>query len=264
MNRVAEKIDFFIGRIRSGRLQEMWRQTKWIYGYAKRFWPAMVFYTLLGLGGTVTGLLSSLISKDLIDIITGHRTDEVVKNFSMTIAIAIANILINQLTSFASNWITLKVNQSIRSEFFDRILITDWESLTTYHTGDLLTRWTTDAQSISDGILSFIPNLIISLFRFISAFAIVIYYDWTFAIFAMIGIPFSLLMSKTLLSRMQNNNERSAAMNARMSGFNQEAFSYIGTIKAFDLIRLYGMRLRQLQQEYMDMRMVFNRMSIWS
>ena len=80
----------------------------------------------------------------------------------------------------------------------------------------------------------------------------------------MIGIPFSLLMSKTLLSRMQNNNERSAAMNASMSGFNQEAFSNIGTIKAFDLIRLYGMRLRQLQQEYMDMRMEFNRMSIWT
>ena len=259
---LVDRIDFYIGRIKSGRIREMWAQTKWIYGYAKKYWPAMIFYTILGLGGTVMGLLSSLISKDLIDIITGHQTGEVVKYFSLTIGIAVANIFINQITNYASTWISLKVNQEIRAEFFEKIMVTDWESLTNYHTGDLLTRWSSDASSISDGVLSYIPNLIINIFRFFSAFAIVIYYDWTFAIFAMIGIPFSLLMSKTLLTRMQNNNQRSAAMNARMSGFNQEAFSNIQTIKAFDLIRLYSERLKQLQKEYIDMRLEFNRMSI--
>ena len=264
MSYIGERIDFYMGRIKSGRVQEMWRQTKWIYSYAKKYWLAMIFYTVLGLSGTVVALLSSLVSKDLVDIITGHQAGELAKTFAIMIGIAVFSIVISQFTSYASSWISLKVNNEIRSHIFEKILVTDWESLTNYHTGDLLTRWSSDASAISDGVLSYIPNLIINLFRFFSAFAMVIYYDATFAIFALLGIPFSLLMSKTLLTRMQNNNQKSAAMSAKMSGFNQETFSNIQTIKAFDLVRLYTERLKQLQSDYLNMRMEFSRMSIWT
>jgi len=69
-------------------------------------------------------------------------------------------------------------------------------------------------------------------------------------------------MSKTLMRRMVNNNKRSAAMGAKMSGFNQEAFSNIQTIKAFDLIGAYTNKLKNLQKEYISMRLEFQRMSM--
>ncbi len=125
-----------------------------------------------------------------------------------------------------------------------------------------MTRWGSDASAISNGILNFLPNAIIYIFRFISAFAMVIYYDPSFAIFAFLGMPVSLLLSKTLLNRMVNNNKRSAAMGAKMSGFNQETFSNIQTIKAFDLIHLYVARLKQLQKEYITMKLDFQKMSM--
>ena len=64
------------------------------------------------------------------------------------------------------------------------------------------------------------------------------------------------------MKRMTNNNKRSAAMGAKMTGFNQEAFSNIQTIKAFDLVSLYIRRLKELQQEYITMKLDFQRMSI--
>lgn len=51
-------------------------------------------------------------------------------------------------------------------------------------------------------------------------------------------------------------------MNAKMSGFNQEAFSNIQTIKAFDMISLYIERLKNLQREYITMRMSYQKMSM--
>ena len=92
----------------------------------------------------------------------------------------------------------------------------------------------------------------------------VIYYDWTFAVFAFLGMPVSLILSKTLMKRMVNNNKRSAALGAKMSGFNQETFSNIQTIKAFDLIRLYVQRLKDLQKEFIQMRLDFQKMSVWT
>lgn len=259
---MKEKIRFFIGRIKAGRLGEMRRQTLWIYQYARHYWMTMVFYTLLGMVGTVVALLTSLVSKDLVDIITGHQTGEIVKTFTIMIGLNVGTTFLNQISEYASTYLSLKVDSEIKADIFSKILVTDWESLTTYHTGDLLTRWGSDASAISNGILNFIPNAIIYVFRFISAFAMVIYYDASFAIFAFLGMPVSLLLSKTLLNRMVNNNKRSAAMGAKMSGFNQEAFSNIQTIKAFDLIRLYVARLKQLQKEYITMRLDFQKMSM--
>ncbi|MDE6926120.1 MAG: ABC transporter ATP-binding protein/permease, partial [Acetatifactor sp.] len=122
--------------------------------------------------------------------------------------------------------------------------------------------WGSDASNISNGVLNFLPNAFIYIFRFVSAFAMVIYYDASFALFAFLGMPVSLILSKTLMNRMVNNNKKSAAMGAKMSGFNQEAFSNIQTIKAFDLIHLYVNKLKEYQKEYIDMRLSFQRMSM--
>lgn len=259
---MREKIKFFIGRIKAGRLQEMWRQTVWIYRYARRYWLAMIFYTLLGMFGTVVSLLTSMVSKNLVDIITGHEAGMVVQTFCMMIGLNVGASLVGMVSDYAAGWISMKVDAEIKADIFEKILVTDWESLTNYHTGDLLTRWSSDASNISSGVLSFLPNFIIYFFRFVSAFAMIIYYDASFAIFAFLGMPVSLLLSRTLMNRMVNNDRRSAAMGAKMSGFNQEAFSNVQIIKAFDLVRLYIARLRQLQAEYISMRLDFKKMSI--
>ncbi len=261
---MKERLLFYIGRIKDGRLTEMWKQTKWIYHFGKKYWPAMVMYTVLGLVGTLIALFSSWISKQLVDIITGQETGKLVATFSIMLGINLATTVLNMISGYASNWISLKVDTEIKSQMFSKILVTDWESLTNYHTGDLLTRWNADASSISSGILHFVPNLCIYSFRFISALVMVLYHDVTFALLALLGMPVSFLLSRTLTGRMVNNNKKSAAMSAKMSGFNQETFANIQTIKAFDLIPLYVNRLKGLQKEYIGMRLEFQRMSIWT
>lgn len=259
---MKEKFLFIIGRIREGRLQEMWIQTKWIYQYVRKYWLIMIFYTFLGMFSTVVSLFSSLVSRNLVDIITGHQTGIVIQTFCIMIGLGIGNTFLTQVSGYASSYLSMKVDAEIKSDIFSKILITDWESLTNYHTGDLLTRWSSDASHISDGVLSFVPNLVIYVFRFISAFTMVIYYDASFALFAFLGMPVSLILSRTLMNRMINNNRKSAAMGAKLSGFNQETFSNIQTIKAFDLIRLYVEKLRTYQREYIGMRLSFQRMSM--
>lgn len=262
MSHLKERYEFYKGRVQAGRLKELKRQTAWIYNYARRYWPMMIFYTLLGMAGTVVAIVSGFISRDLIDIITGHQTGELAKTFGMMIGIAVANIVVTHISSYFSSRISMRIDAEIKSDIFAKILETDWESITAYHTGDLLARWNTDASAVSSGVLGYIPSLILCIFRFISALAVVVYNDWTFAIFALIGIPFSLIMSKTLLTRMQDRNRKNAAMAAKISGFNQETFSNLQTIKSFDLVHLYIERLKQLQKDMIEMKLEFHRISM--
>lgn len=243
-------------------MQQTWKRIKWIGGYARQHILAIAVYTLLGLAGTGISLLGSLVSKDLIDIITGHETGQVVMTFCIMIGMNLGSVFLTQISNYISTKISMSVDAGIKADIFSKILVTDWESLTEYHTGDLLTRWNGDASNIASGILSFVPNLIIYLFRFGSALWMVLYYDASFAVFALVSMPVSFLMSRYLTKKMQSNNNKSAAMNAKMSGFNQEAFSNIQTIKAFDMISLYIERLKNLQREYITMRMSYQKMSM--
>jgi ABC-type bacteriocin/lantibiotic exporter with double-glycine peptidase domain len=259
---MKDKMKFYVRRIKEGRLKELIIQTVWIYSYVRKYWKSITLYTLIGLMGTALSLISSLISKDMVDIITGHQTGVVLKTFVMFISIAIGTIIANQISNYVSSMISIKVDNDIKADIFNKMLITDLESLMSYHTGDLLMRWSSDASTISNGVLNWIPNLIIYIVKFISALAIVVYYDPTFALLAMMGIPVSIIMSRTILSRMQSNNKRSAAMSAKMNGFNQETFSNIQTIKAFDLIPQYVKYLKHLQTEYLSMKKDFQKMTM--
>lgn len=257
-----EKFRHYRERIKEGMLRDMWRQTLWIYEYARLYWKQMIFYTVLGLAGTLVSLVSSLISRDMVDIVTGQQAGLLARTFCLYIGFSVGNVLISQISNYFANKISISVDNAIKADIFEKMLLTDLESIQNYHTGDLLTRWSSDASNISSGVLNWIPNLVIYTVRFVSTFAVVFYHDPMFALLALIGMPVSMLMSKTLLRRMKGNNERSAAMSAKMSGFNQEAFSNIQIIKAFDLIRLYAERLRGLQREYLTMKLEFQKMSM--
>lgn len=259
---MRERIRFYWQRIREGRLKSMMNQTIWIYGYVRKFWLAIILYTGIGLAGTGTSLFTSLLSKDLVDIVTKHKSAELVKTFVMYLVFTITNLLLSQLLDYISSMISIRVDNAIKADIFEKMLETQLEPLMAYHTGDLLTRWSNDASTISNGVLSWIPNLIINIARFISALAIVIYYDPLFAVCALAGMPVSLIMSKTLLSRMKSRNVESAALGAKMMGFNQETFSNIQTIKAFNLIPLYVQRLKDYQKDFLNLKKRYQRLGI--
>ena len=115
---MKKKIQLFWKHLKAGTFQKMWMQTKWISQYARRYWKAMIVYTALGLAGTGVSLISSLISKDLVDIITGHQTGKLLSTLAAMIGFSIANILVSQASGYASTFINLKVDAEIKNDIF--------------------------------------------------------------------------------------------------------------------------------------------------
>ena len=259
---MLSKIRHYISQIKQGRLKEMRAQLAWIYQYAKKHVFFIAIYTLLGLSGTVITLLGSLVSRDLVDIITGHNTGKLLSTFCAMIGMTLGSTIITQISNYISTKISIKIDNNIKAQIFDDILITDWESLSRFHSGDLLVRWNGDASYISSGILNMLPNLIIYLFRFFSALIMVLYNDASFAVFALVSIPISIYASRASLRKMRKDNMQSMTLGTKMSTFNQEAFSNIHTVKAFDMISLCSRRLRILQKQYGDIRMKYQRASM--
>ena len=259
---MLEKTLRYAKRIKEGRLQEIADQISWMYKYLKSNLFGLILYTVIGLTSTLTVLISSLVSRDMVDIITGHNTGKLAKTFIIMISVTLLSTFLSQLSAFISAKISLRVEAQIKSQLFDEIMSIEWESLMKYKAGELSARWGGDASRIATGVLNTIPNLIINLFRFFSALIVVIKNDASFVAFALLGVPLSFLISRMSLRSLQKNNMSSLAVSAGLSSFNQEAFSNIQTVKAFDMVSLYSKRIREFQKEYANAQLKYQKATI--
>lgn len=258
MNRIRK----IINKIKNKEYKNTISQLTWIYQYARPHFLKIVVYTILGLSGSLIGILSSLVSRDLVDIITGHKTGELLFTFFSMFAITLLGTVVGQLTSLLSTQISMKVENYIKAEAFDRILESQWEELAQYNSGALISCWSGDVSIVSNGILTLFPNLVVFVFQFISALYMVLRYDASFAVFAIVSVPLSLLISKESMKRLSKNNQSMFEINTKISNFNHEVFGNIQIVKAFDTLPMYSKRLKILQKEYVQQKFKWQKISV--
>ena len=259
-----EFIKKVIRKIKEGMLQEMYEETKWMYTYAKKYKFQIVFYIFLGVLTTVMGLASSVGSKYLIDAVTGQDTGNIALIALFIVAMGLFSIGINAITTMISARINIKVNNEIQAEVYDKILVADWISMKEFHSGDLLNRLNGDVNTVASSILSWIPSLITRSAQFFGILAIILYYDPTMAVIALGSAPVMLIVSKTLMKKMRDYNKRMRQVSSDVMSFNEESFQNIQSIKAFDLVGLFSKRLRNVQQNYKDVFLDYNKFSVYT
>lgn len=251
-----------ISKVQEGLLKKLLEEWTWIAGYMRRYVGQMLLYVGLGISGTLMGLAGSVVSKYLIDAVTGFHTGSIGWIAALYVGMGLVNIGTGALTSRISVKVTTKVHQEIRADIFDRVLLTDWESLAAYHSGDLLNRANGDAGAVAGTVLTFVPNVVTSLVQFIGALAIILYYDPVMALIALSSAPVLVLSSRFLMKKMREFQLESRKISSEIMVFNQEAFQNIQFIKSFDLIRLFSDRMRDFQARSYEFTMRHNLFSI--
>jgi ABC-type bacteriocin/lantibiotic exporter with double-glycine peptidase domain len=248
--------------LRSGFLAEIFREIKWIIPYIRRYRNAILYYILLGILGTVASLAGSIASKYLIDSVTGFDSLNIWFIITIILSMAIGNIIVGAASSRISAKINMKVNNEMLAEIYEKIMKTDWEAISEYHSGDLLNRLNTDVGVVAGSVLGFVPSLITGLLQFIGILAIIIYYDPTMAVIALISAPISLLLSKVLMVRMREYNQKMMKISSEMMAFGEESFQNLQVIKCFDLISHFRNKLKGIQDNYITMALDYNKFSI--
>ena len=103
----------------------------------------------------------------------------------------------------------------VRQEVFERIMLSRWEALREFHSGEILNRPEGDVGGVVSGIINFLPGLLTQLVQFIGAFAIILYYDWVMALFALAS-ALSLSCAKPLMKIMRRYNEQTRKINGEI------------------------------------------------
>ena len=261
MKRWIKKI---IVRIREGYLKEIYKETVWMYQYVKRYWFSICFYILAGVFGTVMGLGSSVVSKYLIDAVTGVRKDKILLFAVLIICMTAAGIISNAVISRISARINVVIQNEIQADIFQKLLYTEWKELQQFRSGDLLNRLSNDAVQVASGVISWIPNSITKLVQFIGAFAIIFYYDPVMAGIALLSAPVTVIFSRKFMGKMRTYNNEMREMTSSLMSFQDDTFQNIQTVKALDLTGVFEKKLQSLQNRYKEKMLDYNKFTVYT
>lgn len=249
-------------RRNDGSFREMLDDWKWIFSYSRRYKRIIVLYTILGLAGSTLSLVSAVVSKYMIDIVVGRKTQDLWLLALLMVSSMLFSLLFSSLVNRTSAKIRVYVHNDIQADIFDKIMDSDWMHLSGYAHGDLLNRFSNDVATVSGNAVSWIPTLIIDLYSFLASFAVILHYDVTMAFIALISAPVLLMASRYIMRMMRLYRRHLREVSSDVMAYETEVFYHMDTIKSFGIMDRYGEGMREQQERFRDASLASNAFDI--
>ena len=234
---------------------------KWIYKYTKRqlWWVALlaVFTGAISFGF----ILLALCSRRILDIVTGDSNGSfaaaVLAIFGVIAMQGFFNVLYCNVGVRAYNKIDIRMKQGV----FNCLLDKKQTQINTFHSGEILNRFTNDIQVIVDAIISIIPSAISMGVRLIAGLAVLISINYKFT-FVVCGVGVVVALAARIYSKHFKYLHKLQQTEAgKVRSYIQECVENMVVIKSFSNNRLVCDNLFKRQKQYFKVALKRNTVS---
>ena len=156
-------------------MKDLIKKVKWILSKSKNILPFLVFTIVINTIFSLLGVYNALISKSLIDSAISRNTTAVVKWLIIMGSIMLINMAVRPLISLFSTHTSTKFNQSLQKHMYEHITYSKSIEQSKFHSVSLLTRITSDVDTISSVLISTIPGIVSLTVTLIASFTTLIY-----------------------------------------------------------------------------------------
>ncbi|WP_034475895.1 ABC transporter ATP-binding protein [Butyrivibrio proteoclasticus] len=222
---------------------------KWCLGYSKPYFPQLMLLMIFDLAATLMSVGMAIIGKEMIDRASDGNLSDLWKIIAIYVVVILGSQFLGIVSSLVSVIVYEKFGFGIRKKVYRRILDTCWIDVSKYHTGDLMTRLTSDVGAVSDGISSTIPTIIRLVVELLVTFCTLAYYDLRLALFALLVAPIAMLASVILGRKLKYLTIKVQETESKYRSFMQESLANILIEKSFCLEDYSEERLTQLRDE---------------
>ncbi len=244
-------------------LKNMLVEWKWLLRIIAHYKFALLLYIFLGVVATAMSLGISVATKYLIDAVVSHSTNELVPALIFLISFAVFQILFQALSNRVTSVIGTKVHNEIREDIYSHVLKSNWSDIGRFHSGDLLNRLESDVSAVASAVVSFIPSVFTRSLQFFGSLFLVLYYDKTMALLALMSAPLLFLSSRVLVKTIRKFSKETREMNGRILSYTEESVQNLQVIKAFDLTRDYIENFKITLNNYRTLKLSYDKFSIF-
>lgn len=219
------------------------------------------FIIFLNIFITLIGVFSSSANKYVVDMASSF-SGNMYLSIALVIILSILSLTFSALSSIFTSYLTEKFSFGFRTNIYEQVMSSRWDLIKKYHSEDLLTRLTSDVNNVSDGIFSILAFIISLIVQFISAFILLMHYDSSLAIFAIVLGPFTAIISILFGKKLKSLQEKVQKSESKYRSFLQENISRINVVKAFSYEEESKKKLSELRKERLYLIMKKNKIAV--
>ncbi|HEV7396407.1 MAG TPA: ABC transporter ATP-binding protein, partial [Pyrinomonadaceae bacterium] len=222
-----------------------------IFYLLRPHWKALALAFVAVLGETLTDLLEPWPLKIVFDNILGSKkmpawlasavhstigTDKL--SILLFVALAVLAIaFVGALSSYTQKYLTTSVAQWVGHDF-RRTLYHHIQRLSlSYHdnkrTGDLISRITSDIESIQDFVSQALLGMVVNVLTLVGMLCIMFYLDWRFTLIALSVAPVLFIVVYSFTRRIKQASRAVRKKEGEIASIVQEVLSSIRVVKAF-------------------------------
>ena len=236
------------------RVKKIWgnrgnqsQYARWLFSYSRPYLGKIGLVVVLGVLNTVASLAMVQVSKSSIDNATFGN--EFVRLLVIYMLLVFGMQALSVVNSLLTALLTEKFSFGIRKQIYDKIIQSHWMDVKKYHTGDLMTRLTSDAGNIADGIISTIPGIFLLVIELVMVFFTLFQYSRLLAVLALLVAPVAAFTSWLLGRKLKVLQGKVQESEAAYRSFLQESLANLLIVKAFANEEYSVDRLTRLREE---------------
>ncbi len=244
-------------------LKNMLFEWKWLFGFIIRYKWTLLLYVALGVVGTAMSLGTAVSGKYLIDSVISRDKEVLLGAVAFLLGFSVLQILFQALSSWVTAVVSSKAHNEIRSEIYSHVLKSSVDDIGKFHSGDLLNRLESDVSTISSAVINFIPSVFTRGLQFFGSLLLVLYYDKTMALLALMSAPLMFFSSRILVKTIRKYSKATRELNGKILAYSEESVQNIQIIKAFDITRDYIDKFKQVLENYRQVKLSSDKFSIF-
>lgn len=210
------------------------------------------------------GVLTALFSKNIIDAAQNRDRGGLIRFGGVLLGLIFIQTALKMLCRSLEVRIQSGVEIRLRGRLFSQILKKDYRTVTACHSGELMTKLTSDVSVVAGGVTSILPSAAAMATRLTAAFAVLLTLDRSFTLILAAAGLLLFLFTRIFRGMMKRLHKRVQETDGRVRAFMQETIENLLVVKVFGVDGKLERASDSLQKDYYDAVLTRNRWSVFA
>ncbi len=224
-------------------------QYRWLLSRSRPHWPRLFLLLAFEVISSMLSVYLVQVINRVFKILNGELLGNILLILITYVLLYLFSVALGSVSSVMRVSVQEKMNFTIRSDCFSKLLHSNWLDVSAYHTGDLQTRLTSDVTQVTNGAVGILSALVSLISTFVTAFVALYSADKVLAFSIILIVPVAALMARFVGKRISRIQKKVQESEAKYRAFTQESLANLAIVKSFSYQDRSAERLQELHAE---------------
>ena len=206
---------------------------KWIYQCSKKYLWLVILLSLISMAISGSFILIAVISKKILDIATNNTSGSIINTCLFLLGVIAFQALANIASSNCKVRSKAKIENTLKERLLLVLINKEYQDIITFHSGELMNRFTSDVEIVSNGIVNFIPQIFSLFTKIIAGIAVMLTIDLKFTLLILVIGMITVICTRLYSKKFRYLHKEIQKTQGSVRSFMQECIENIIVIKSF-------------------------------